>query len=104
MLQNSELNYDLSDWVSNLLFTCKYNYTPGVIEEEKDYVGDYEGMKNSFGNFTELNDPRTYEESHNHKMELIENNSQLSQNQSMNHYANNQNKFPETDLEIENLD
>ncbi len=95
------MNYDLSDWVSNLLFTCKYNYSPGgVIEEEKDYAGDFEGMKNSFGNFTELNDPYN-----NQKMELIENNSQLSENQSMNHYANNnQNKFPETDLEIENLE
>lgn len=102
------MNYDLSDWVSNLLFTCKYNYVPGsqngVIEEEKDYVGDFGDLKNSFGNFTELHDPRTYEESHNtnNKMEIYGNNSQLSENQ--NHNYNNQQNFPETDLEIENLD
>lgn len=24
MIQNSELNLDLSEWISNLLFTCKY--------------------------------------------------------------------------------
>jgi len=104
--QNSELNYDLSDWVSNLLFTCKYNYVldsqNGVIEEEKDYVGDYSDLKNSFGNFTELRDPRINEESYNNnKMETFENNSQLSYNQ---HGYNNHQNFPETDLEIENLD
>lgn len=34
MIKNSELNYDFSEWVTNVLFTCKYGYNLGVFSQE----------------------------------------------------------------------
>ena len=34
MIKNSELNLDFSEWVTNVLFTCKYGYNLGECSQE----------------------------------------------------------------------
>lgn len=64
MIKNSELNLDFSEWVTNVLFQCKYGYNLGDCSNEncQEESGIYDERNFDTADYSKANNEENYME------------------------------------------